>query len=110
MEFLKNIFEPVQVDFSIELLSAQINSISIILFMLTFLILIFFISLLFNITVFLFSDKLLNYLKNKYIRWYLTFSKKVIGLEILMLSGLIFYLLYMLLYGLHYIAIHPIVR
>lgn len=106
--YLHNLFEPVPVTFSNELLSEQINFISILLFMLTVIILIFFISLLFNITLFIFSDKLLNYLKNKYILWYLSFNKKVLGFEIIMLSGWIFYLLYMVLFGLHYIATHPI--
>jgi hypothetical protein len=109
MEYLHNFFEPVQSSFSNELLSWQINFISILLFMLTVFILIFFISLLFNITVFIFSDKLLNYFSNKYIRWYLSFNKKVIGFEIIMLSGWIIYLLYLVLYGLHYIATHPII-
>ena len=89
MEYLHlhNFFEPVQVSFSNELLSEQIHFISIILFMLTVFILIFFISLLFNITVFIFSDKLLNYFTNKYIRWYISFNKKIIAFEIIMLSG-----------------------
>ena len=67
IEYLQKIFAPVQVDFSIDLLSAQINGISIVLFIITICILLFFISLLFNFTVFIFSDKLLSYFKNKYV-------------------------------------------
>jgi len=67
IDYLQNFFAPVPVDFPIDLLSAQINNISILLFIFTFCILLFFISLLFNLTLFICSDKLLNYLKNKYI-------------------------------------------
>ena len=107
--YLDFIFEPVLVSFSNDVLANQIHNISIILFFLTICIIIFFISLLVNITVFIFSDRLMKYFTNKYIQWYLSFNKKVIGLEIFMLSGWIIYLFYMLLYGLHYIATHPII-
>jgi hypothetical protein len=109
LDYLKNFFAPVPVDFTNEILSAQINLISIILFMLTFCILLCFISLLFHIIVYLFSNKLLNYFTNKYLKRYINFNKKFIAFEIIMLCVLIFYLMYMVLYGLHYIAIHPII-
>lgn len=77
IEYLQKIFAPVQVDFSIDLLSAQINGISIVLFIITICILLFFISLLFNFTVFIFSDKLLSYFKNKYVVWYLKLNNNI---------------------------------
>lgn len=108
-EYLDYIFEPVQVSFSNEILSNQIHNMSILLWILTVCLSIFFISLLVNIALFIFSDRLMKYFTNKYILWYLSFNKKVIGFEIVMLSGWIIYLLYILLTGLHYIAIHPII-
>lgn len=107
--YLDYFFEPVLVDFSNELLAIQIQNLSVILFCITVCIGIFFISFLFHLLVYIFSDRLLKYFKNKYIIWYLSFNKKVIVFEIIMLSGLIIYLLYILLYGLHYIATHPII-
>jgi hypothetical protein len=86
-DYLDKIFEPVVVSFSNEVLSNQIHNISILLFLLTVCIGIFFLSLLLNLTVFIFTDRLMNYFKNKYILWYLSFNKKIIGLEIIMLSG-----------------------
>jgi len=86
IDYLQKFFSPMPVDFSVELLSTQINHLSIILFMLTACLLLFFLSLLFNLTAFIFSDKLLNYFTNKYIRRYLSFNKKIIAFEIIMLS------------------------
>jgi hypothetical protein len=108
-DYLEKIFEPVQLSFSNELMSQQIKNLSIYLWILTVCLVIFFISLLFNIVLFIFSAKLTKYFTNKYILLYLSFNKKVIGFEIFMLSGWIFYLLDLLLSGLHYIAIHPII-
>jgi hypothetical protein len=85
--YLDSFFEPVLVDFSNELLSSQIQNISIILFFITVCIGIFFISFLFNFLAYIFSDRLLKYFKNKYIILYLSFNKKVIVFELIMLSG-----------------------
>jgi hypothetical protein len=108
-DYLDYIFEPVQLSFSNEVMSQQIQNVSIILWILTVCMSIFFIALLFNIALFIFSGKLQKYFTNKYILWYLSFNKKIIGFEIFMLSGWIFYILYLLLIGLHYIAIHPVI-
>ena len=106
--YLEYIFEPTASSFSNEVLSNQIHDISILLFLTTLCIVIVFFSLLVNLVLYMFSDRLMCYFNNWYIKWYLTFNKKVITLEIIMLSGWIFYLLYMILFGLHYIATHPI--
>jgi hypothetical protein len=66
--YLGYILKPVAVDFPIELLSSQIHFIGILLFVLTIFLVIFFFSLLFNITIFLLSDRLLAYFQNKYIK------------------------------------------
>lgn len=108
-EYLDYIFQPVPLDFPIQVMSNQIQNLSILLWILTICLCIFFISLLINITLYIFSDKLLKYLKNKYLLIYINFNKKVIVFEIIMLSIWIFYILYLLLTGLHYIAIHPVI-
>jgi len=64
---LNYVFEPVQHPFTNEIMSIHIQNISLFLFILTALILIFFISFLFNLTLFIFNDRLINYFKNKYI-------------------------------------------
>lgn len=63
----------------------------------------------FNIIILVYSDKLLNLFTNKYIRWYIGFNKKIIGIEIFFLGGSILYFMYMLSYGIHFIATHPII-
>jgi hypothetical protein len=108
-EYLDYIFQPVQLNFSNEVMSNQIHNLSILLWILTICLSIFFISLLINITLFIFSESLLKYFKNRYLLWYISFNKKVFAFEMIMLSGWILYLLYILLIGLHYIAIHPII-
>jgi hypothetical protein len=67
VNYLNYVFEPVQHTFTIDVMSNHIQNISILLFILTALILIFFISFLFNMTLFLFSDRLMRYFTNKYI-------------------------------------------
>jgi hypothetical protein len=109
VNYLNYVFEPVQHTFTIEVMSNHIQNISLLLFILTAILLIFFISLLFNITLFLFSERLMSYFTNKYILWYLKFNKKLIAFEIIILSGWIGYLLYVLLKGLHYLGTHPVI-
>jgi hypothetical protein len=67
VNYLNYIFEPVQHNFTIDIMSNHIQNISLLLFILTGIIFIFFISFLFNLTLFIFSDRLLRYFKNKYI-------------------------------------------
>jgi hypothetical protein len=87
VNYLNYIFEPVQHSFALDVMSNHVQNISILLFILTVIIFIFFISLLFNITTFIFSDRLLSYFKNKYIIGYIKYNKKIIAFEIIMLSG-----------------------
>lgn len=109
VNYLSYIFEPVQHSFTIDIMSNHIQNISILLFILTAIIFIFFISFLFNVTLFIFSDRFLSYFTNKYILLYLKFNKKFIAFEIIILSCWLGYLLYVLLTGLHYIATHPVI-
>jgi hypothetical protein len=109
METLKPILEPVQVDYSNVLLAEQIYGISILLFILSVLIIGLLLAFMFNVIILVYSDKLLNLFTNKYIRWYIAFNKKIIGIEICFLGGSILYFMYMLSYGIHFIATHPII-
>lgn len=109
VNYLNYIFEPVQHTFTIDVMSNHIQNLSLLLFILTALILIFFISLLFNVTLFIFSDRLINYFTKKYILWYLKLNKKMIAFEIIILSLWIFYLLYVNLTVLKYLATHPVI-
>ena len=78
------------------------------LFLLSVAIIILILALILNILMWVYSDKLLNLFTNKYIRWYILYNKKVIGIEIAFLSISILYFMYKLSYGLHFIATHPI--
>lgn len=109
LETLKPILEPVHVDYSNAVLADQIYGISILLFILTILVIGLLLALMLNIVILVYSDKLLNLFTNKYIRWYILFNKKVIGIEICFLGGSILYFMYVLAYGIHFIATHPIV-
>ena len=109
VETFGHILKPVSVNYSNEILSNQLYSISILLFILSIVILIILIAFLVNIISFMYSEKLLNYFTNKYIRWYLLLNKKFIGLELFFLGISILYFMYNLSYGIHFIATHPII-
>ena len=49
-------------------------------------ILVLFIGFIINVIILVYSDKLMNLFTNKYIRWYIAFNKKVIGIEICFLN------------------------
>nr|YP_004376374.1 hyp12 [Moniliophthora roreri]ADO51595.1 hyp12 [Moniliophthora roreri] len=108
LEYFANFLQPVQVDYSNELLANQINDLSIVLFILSILIIFLFISLIINIFILINSDKLLNFFTNKYIRAYINFNKRIIQIEVFFLSANILYSMYNLSYGIHFIATHPI--
>jgi hypothetical protein len=105
---LKGVLEPVYVDYSNDLLLNQIYGLSILLFVLSLLIIILFIAFILNVLVFAYSENLLIYFTNYYIRLYIKFNKKMIGIEIFFLSGSILYFLYVLSRGLHFICTHPV--
>jgi len=67
VNYLNYFFEPVQHTFTIDVMSNHIKNISLLLFILTAILLIFFISLLFNVILNIFSDRLMSYFTNKYI-------------------------------------------
>jgi hypothetical protein len=47
----------------------------------------------FNTIIFIYSDKISNFFTNKYIKWYINFNKKIIGIELILLDSSIIYLL-----------------
>jgi hypothetical protein len=108
LDILKPILEPVQVDYSNEVLATQLYHISIILFILAIFIIILFIGFIINLLVLLYSDKIMNYFTNKYIRAYINFNKKIIGIEVSLIGFSILYFMYCLSYGLYFLATHPI--
>ena len=105
----KGILEPVSVDYSNQLLADQIYGISILLFILSLMILILLLAFIINIVILVYSDKLMNFFTNKYIRGYINLNKKIIGIEICFLGGSLIYFMYILSYGIHFIATHPII-
>lgn len=108
MENIKPFVEPIQVSYSNEVLAQQIYGISIMLFILSILVIILLIFFILNTLVFIYSDKLIDYFNNKYIKWYIYINKKFIAVELFFLSTSILYFMYILSYGIHFIATHPI--
>lgn len=90
-------------------MSNQIYGISIMLFILSVLIIILLLAFMINIIILVYSDKIFNLFTNKYIRWYIVFNIKVIGIENLFLGSSILYFMYVLSDGLHFICTHPII-
>ena len=106
---LKFILEPVQVNYSNELLSNQIYELSIVLFILSLIILGLIVVLLLNILIYINMDKIIKYFNNKFIKWYLLINKKFLGIEIFLLGGSIIYFMYSLIIGIRFIATHHII-
>jgi hypothetical protein len=103
------VLSPVKVNYSNELLANQINDLSIFLFLLSISIIVLFLAFIFNVIIFLNSDKIMNYFENKFIRMYVLLNKKIISIELFFLSGSILYFLYVLSSGIRFIATHPII-
>ena len=67
------------------------------------------VSFILNIIIYVYSENLINFFTNKYIRKYISINRKIIGVEIFFLGGSLIYFMYMLSYGIHFIATHPII-
>lgn len=107
--YLKPILEPIQVNYSNELLAGQINGIAIMLFLLSIFIMILFIFFSLNAIILIYRDKIVNYFTNKYIRAYLKLNSTIIAIELFFTSLTILYFLFTLSKGLQFIARHPII-
>jgi len=108
MDIIIPFLKPVKVSYSNELLASQLYGISILLFIMCILIIILLIAFMVNLLVYIYSDKIINYFTNKYIKWYVNFNKRIIGIELLFIGSTILYSMYILSYGLHFLATHPI--
>jgi len=108
MNYMKPFLEPVQVSYSNEVLANQIYGISIVLFILSVVIIVLLIFFMINTIMFVYSDRIMNYFSNKYIRWYISINKKFIGIELFLLGTSLLYFMYILSYGIRFIATHPI--
>uniref|UniRef100_UPI0030E06FD3 hypothetical protein n=1 Tax=Daedaleopsis nitida TaxID=1140402 RepID=UPI0030E06FD3 len=105
---LKFILEPVQVNYSNEILANQIYDISILLFILSLIIFGLLVVLLLNIILYINMDRIIKIFTNKYIYWYLVMNKKFLSIEIFILGGTILYFMHTLITGIRFIATHPI--
>ena len=106
---IKFILEPVQVNYSNEVLANQIYDLSILLFVLSLLIVGLIIVLLLNIILYINMDRIINFFNNKFVKWYLVINKKFLTVEIFILGGTILYFMYTLITGIQFIATHPII-
>ena len=105
----KSILEPVQVNYSNEILSNQIYDISIFLFFLSLIIFGLIVVLLLNIILYINMDRIIKIFKNKFIIWYLVVNKKFLIIEIFILGGTILLFMNSLITGIHFICTHPII-
>ena len=108
MNILEPILEPISVNYSNEILATQIHHLGIILFVLSILISILILGLLINVLIVINGDKIINFFTNKYIKLYVKWNMKLIGLEVFGLGASILYFMYNLSMGIHFIATHPI--
>lgn len=108
-ENLKYILEPVQANYSNEILANQIYDLSIILFILSILIIVLILALLFNILLLINMDRIIKFFNNKYIKWYLLLNKKFISIEVFILGISIISFMFSLSKGILFIATHPII-
>ena len=106
---IKFILEPVQVNYSNEVLANQIYDLSILLFVLSLIIVGLIIVLLLNIILYINMDRIINFFNNKFVKWYLVINKKFLTVEIFILGGTILYFMYTLITGIQFIATHPII-
>ena len=109
LDNIKDIIEPIPVDYSIELLSNQIYSLTLMLFIMALLLSVLIFSFLFNILIILNKEKILNFFNNKYIHWYVNLQLKFITYEIILIGGFILYSLYFFIKGLHFLVTHPLI-
>ena len=106
---LKFILEPVQVNYSNDILSNQIHDLSILLFIFSLIIFGLIVVLLLNIVLYINMDSIIKFFNNKFIRGYLLLNKKFLSIEIIMLGGTILWFMYSLINSIHFIATHPII-
>lgn len=104
VDIFKPILQPVKVAYSNELLADQIYGISIALFFLSIIIIVLFIIFCVHAIVLIYREKILNYFTNKYIKAYLNFNNRIIGLEFIFVGLTVLYFLYQLSKGLHFLA------
>ena len=108
IDYLKPFLEPVQVSYSNELLANQIYGISIMLYILSVVLIVLLTLFIINILIFIYSDRIMNYFTNKYIKWYINMNKMFIGVELFLLAPILIHFMYILSTGILFIATHPI--
>ena len=106
IEQLSSILQPVAVDYSNQALSTQIYGLSIILFVMSLLMIALIIAFFINTIIVIYSDNLMNYFTNKYIRWYININKKIIGIELCFIGGTIIYGMYYIWSGSYIKLLH----
>ena len=109
LDKLRFILEPMQVNYSNEILSNQIHDISILLFILSLIIFGLLLVLLLNIILYINMDRIIKFFNNKFIIWYLVVNKKFLSIEIFILGGTILFFMHTLIRGIRFIATHPII-
>lgn len=108
VSILNPFLAPVLVDYSNQVLADQLYHISILLFLLSIFLTILIVYFMFTTLIFVYSDRISTYFTNKYILRYINYTRKLIGLELILLGSAILYIMSNLIYGIHFLATHPI--
>lgn len=104
MKQLGSILDPVTVEYPKEVLLNQLYGISIALLIISLCIIILVIAFIFNVVVYINSDRILKFFKNKYILTFVKFNLRVMSIEIVILGLSILYFMYFISKGLLFIC------
>ena len=107
--YIFNIFPPVTVGYSNDLLSKQHQGIAISLFIMCVGVLVLFMTFFFNCFILIFRDRIIKYFTNRYILAYLKINIRIMIIEMLMFGFLITFYIFKITEGLIFLMTHPII-
>ena len=107
-DLIRPYIQPVQVDYSHELLASQIQGIGLMALIVALIVIGLLVFLLINIFIYMNSSRILAFFTNKYVHLYVDWQLKFLAVEIILSSLVIIYGMGMLVYALHFIVTHPL--
>lgn len=108
MEYIRPYIQPVTVNYSQDLLVDQVQILSLMSLIIALIITGMLIFLFLNILIYMNSDRILKFFKNKYILLYVNLQLKFIAIEVVLSTLVILYGMGILIYALHFIVTHPL--
>lgn len=108
MEYIRPYIQPASVNYSQELLVDQVQTLSLLSLIIALIITGMLVFLFLNILIYMNSDKILKFFKNKYVLLYVNLQLKFIAIEVILSTLVILYGMSILIYALHFIVTHPL--